>query len=75
MVGDARWHDHRSGEVEIHPRHGGHVDAAANEASRVDLSAVGKPRIMAIAGGLNARLYMIDTSNNVFAWEDVQNPD
>lgn len=47
---------------------------ATNVAARVDLAPVGNPRIMAIAGGLNARLYMIDTSNNVFAWEDVQNP-
>ncbi len=47
---------------------------ATNVVSRIDLSALGNPRIMAIAGGLNARLYMIDTSNNVSAWEDVQNP-
>lgn len=47
---------------------------ATNAVTRVDLAAVGNPRIMAIAGGLNARLYMIGTSNEVFSWEDVQNP-
>lgn len=46
----------------------------ATAAARLDLAAIANPRITAIAGGLNARLFMIDTSNNVFRWDDVQNP-